>query len=190
MNETYRNLRERLDGTLQFLPDKPEETVDSTLHALWMTAAGTPMSAEAAADATLPELDAKARAMLDSLIDQRIAGIPLAHITGRQRFLDIARGDRAEELVLFADRALDLDLELRETVRDRLRVLRQLGVLGGDDLLLVLDLRHVARGGPCGLVLRDEEISPVTGTNLHDLARLAEVVDIFTEDDLHDVLSF
>jgi release factor glutamine methyltransferase len=89
MNEAYRELRERLDGKLQFLPDKPEETVDSTLHALWMSAAGRPMSAEAAVDATLPDLDARARALLESLIEHRLAGIPLAHITGRQRFLDI-----------------------------------------------------------------------------------------------------
>ena len=89
MNEAYRTLRGRLDGTLQFLPDKPEETVDSTLRALWMTAAGSPMSAEAAVEAKLPELDAKGLALLDSLIEQRLAGIPLAHITGRQRFLDI-----------------------------------------------------------------------------------------------------
>ena len=90
MNEVYRTLRERLDGKVQFLPDKPEETVDSTLRALWLTAAGTPMSAEAAVEtAELPALDTSARAMLDSLVDQRLAGIPLAHITGRQRFLDM-----------------------------------------------------------------------------------------------------
>jgi len=118
MNEAYRNLRERLHGTLQFLPDKPEETVDSTLHALWMTAAGTPMSAEAAGDVTLPELDAKGRAMLDSLIEQRIAGIPLAHITGRQRFLDIELLAGHEALVprketeLLARIAIELGKEL------------------------------------------------------------------------------
>ncbi len=90
MNEVYRTLRERLDGKVQFLPDKPEETVDSTLRALWLTAAGTPVSAEAAVEtAELPALDTRARAMLDSLVDQRLAGIPLAHITGRQRFLDL-----------------------------------------------------------------------------------------------------
>jgi release factor glutamine methyltransferase len=118
MNEVYRNLRDRLDGTLQFLPDKPEETVDSTLRALWLAAAGTPMSAEAASGSDLPALDAQGRETLDALIERRIAGAPLAHITGRQRFLDVEMLAGPEALVprketeLLARTAIELARDL------------------------------------------------------------------------------
>lgn len=73
---------------LNVLNDKPEETADSTLRALWLVAAGTPMSAEqATAEAALPALDAAAVARLRTLLAERLAGTPLAHLTGRQRFM-------------------------------------------------------------------------------------------------------
>ena len=74
-------------GKLNVLHDKPEETADSTLRALWQVAAGTPMSAEQAAEAALPPLDAAAVARLRALLAERLAGTPLAHLTGRQRFM-------------------------------------------------------------------------------------------------------
>lgn len=85
----YRSLRERLAQALQFLPDKPEETADSTLHALWHAAAGAPKSAAAALAAGLPVLDDGGRMALEALVAQRLAGVPLAHLVGRQQFLGI-----------------------------------------------------------------------------------------------------
>ncbi|KRA53178.1 hypothetical protein ASD77_00280 [Pseudoxanthomonas sp. Root65] len=69
--------------------DKPEETPENTLRALWATAAGTPLSAVAADGIALPALDADAMRRLDDLLSQRLAGVPLAHLTGRQHFLGI-----------------------------------------------------------------------------------------------------
>ena len=40
MSNMYMVLHKRLASGLQLLPDKPEETVDSTLRALWHMAAG------------------------------------------------------------------------------------------------------------------------------------------------------
>jgi release factor glutamine methyltransferase len=74
-------------GKLNVLHDKPEETADSTLRALWLVAADMPMSAEQAAGAALPTLDAAAVARLRALLAERLAGTPLAHLTGRQRFM-------------------------------------------------------------------------------------------------------
>lgn len=74
---------------LAILPDKPEETATSTLRALWRAAAGAPLSVEAAETADLAALDAGGMAALDALIARRLEGVPLAHLTGRQRFLDI-----------------------------------------------------------------------------------------------------
>ena len=161
MNEAYRNLRARLDGKLQFLPDKPEETVDSTLHALWMTAAGAPMSAEAAVDIRLPELDAKALKLLDSLIEQRLAGIPLAHITGRQRFLDFEMLAGHEALVprketeLLAELAIDLGKDL---AAERAGVLA-IDVCTGCGNVALAIARHVPAARVFGADLSEEAVS-------------------------------
>jgi len=61
-------LVDRLAKAIQFLPDKPEETPESTLRALWLTASGQPVSAEQAMELVLPELDASQAATLESLI--------------------------------------------------------------------------------------------------------------------------
>jgi len=89
MNRQYAELLERFATELTFLPDKPEETAESTLRALWFAAAGTPRSAEAALDGSLPELDANGESRLDALVQKRLDKVPLAHLTGRQRFVDM-----------------------------------------------------------------------------------------------------
>jgi release factor glutamine methyltransferase len=85
----YRELLVETTTRLQVLNDKPEETVESTLRALWHTAAGAPMSAERASAIALPALDSAAVARLRELLAQRFTGVPLAHLTGRQRFMDM-----------------------------------------------------------------------------------------------------
>ncbi|HUQ10653.1 MAG TPA: peptide chain release factor N(5)-glutamine methyltransferase [Steroidobacteraceae bacterium] len=87
MNPLYQEQLEKITGVLTFLPDKPEETPDSTLRALWHLAAGRALSAEAAMKGELPALDETARARLIALLDKRCAGVPLAHLTGRQNFV-------------------------------------------------------------------------------------------------------
>ncbi len=81
-------LRHVLDQ-LSAQPDLPEETTDATLRALWHAAAGQPLSASAASEAALPALDEAGLLRLRQLAGQRLAGTPLAHLTGRQRFLDM-----------------------------------------------------------------------------------------------------
>ena len=99
MDDTYRKLRERLAAGLNLLPDKPEESPESTLRALWYTAAGHPCSAAAALHGELPELLANGLPLqtLELFVARRLAGEPLAHITGRQRFmgLDMLSGPQA-----------------------------------------------------------------------------------------------
>jgi len=69
-------------------PDKPDETVESTLHALWHTAAGAPCSA-ARASTPLTALNAVSQQQLRELVSRRLAGEPLAYLTGRQQFMGI-----------------------------------------------------------------------------------------------------
>jgi len=85
----YLELYARLTAELKTLPDKPEETSESTLRALWQTAAGAPMSAEFAMTHELPALNPQQEGALRDLLTRRLAGTPLAHLTGRQRFMDM-----------------------------------------------------------------------------------------------------
>jgi release factor glutamine methyltransferase len=85
----FDRLLAELDQRLQTLPDKPEENSDNTLRALWHCAAGQPLSAELAMTVPLPELTFETHALLAELIERRLQGVPLAHLTGRQRFMGL-----------------------------------------------------------------------------------------------------
>lgn len=84
--DLYNELHTFLSDGIRLLPDKPEETIDSTLRALWMTASGQPMPPEATEGISLPVLSSDAIAELKVFISKRLSGIPLAYITNRQRF--------------------------------------------------------------------------------------------------------
>jgi release factor glutamine methyltransferase len=99
MNERFATLLAQLTATLQTLPDKPEETPESTLRALWHTAAGRPMSAALSLTTELPALDANGDAVLQALLSRRRAGEPLAHLTGRQYFMGLEMLAGPEALV-------------------------------------------------------------------------------------------
>ncbi|WP_374454032.1 class I SAM-dependent methyltransferase [Nocardioides sp.] len=79
----------RLEAEVSILPDHPEETPDSTLRALWSTAAGRPLSVQAAADQALEPLTPEGERLLAALVERRITGSPLAHLTGRQSFMGV-----------------------------------------------------------------------------------------------------
>ena len=85
----FQDLIAQLSFGLSLLPDKPEETPDSTLRALWHAAAGVPVSVQKASTSPLPSLDATGVERLQTFIAQRVAGIPLAHLTGRQHFMGL-----------------------------------------------------------------------------------------------------
>lgn len=90
MNAIYDRLLQDLTQRLITLPDKPAETPETTLRALWFAAAGQPRSAVASAGTeALPllEPDGGASQVLRELVARRLAGEPLAHITGRQHFM-------------------------------------------------------------------------------------------------------
>jgi release factor glutamine methyltransferase len=86
---SYRLLLERLNNSRLSQPDKPDETPESTLRALCFAAAGSPVSVRKAATAILPELDKDGLSKLERLIELRLSGIPLAHLTGRQNFMGL-----------------------------------------------------------------------------------------------------
>jgi len=87
--ELFIELTSELSNTFQFLDDKPEETLESTLKACWFKSAGIPKSAIKAMEEPLPQLNEKQIKVLLQLIGQRQKNIPLAHLTGRQNFMGI-----------------------------------------------------------------------------------------------------
>jgi release factor glutamine methyltransferase len=107
-------LRGRLEHLLQTLPDKPEETADSTLRCLWHLAAGNPLSPDAAVEQPLDALTGAMQSSLLRLVEQRISGIPLGHLCGRQRFmgLELLAGPQAliprRETELLAQAVIDI----------------------------------------------------------------------------------
>ena len=127
-SELYTDLLTRLAGSLVFLPDKPEETAETTLAALWCAAAGTPLSVEAAAARPLADLDGEQQTALRAFVQQRLAGKPLAHITGRQQFMgiELLASDEAliprKETEILGRAAVGLLREMAETA-ESLRVL-------------------------------------------------------------------
>ena len=106
-----------LEGSWVGLPDKPEETPETTLRALWFVAAGDPRSVEAAATTQLPPLSASEQEELRRLVERRRSGVPLAHLTGRQSFMGLE--------LLAGPEALVPRKETEILGRAALRVLRQ-----------------------------------------------------------------
>jgi len=89
LEDLYAALKLKLESNLRLLEDKPEETVESTIKALWNKANGNAMSAEKAANVPLVELSEQQITLMHQLIEKRLNGEPLAHITGRQSFMGI-----------------------------------------------------------------------------------------------------
>lgn len=85
----YDTLLAQLRSELRTLPDKPDESVEATLQALWHRAAGRALSVQAAQETPLPALDAAGEARLRELLARRLAGVPLAHLTERERFMGL-----------------------------------------------------------------------------------------------------
>jgi release factor glutamine methyltransferase len=88
-DELYIKIRTDLANQLHFSDDKPEETIDSSLKALWLLASGIHKSAKEALTLPLPDLSEQQVNKLHQFIDQRLKGKPLAYITGRQSFMGI-----------------------------------------------------------------------------------------------------
>jgi len=89
IDEYFSQLRRSIEDKFIFSEDKPEETLDSTLKALWFAASGIPKSAEEASQLLLPELTVSQIELLHQLLDKRLNNTPLAHIIRKQRFMGI-----------------------------------------------------------------------------------------------------
>ena len=120
-DEFFSQLTRNIENKINFLEDKPEETIYSTIKALWFAACGSPKSAEAAVELELPELTSSQTKLLHQLIERRLNNTPLAHISGRQRFMgiDFICDSRAliprKETEILGWKALELSFQLAQT---------------------------------------------------------------------------
>jgi release factor glutamine methyltransferase len=137
----------RLAESMRLLPDKPDETAQATARALWHLAAGARLSLHGAWEKALPQLDAQGCQRLAALIEERVRGVPLAHLTGMQRFmgLDLLAGKEAliprKETELLGQAALDHLRELAVTRQELLVI----DVCTGSGNLAVAMAHYVAR---------------------------------------------
>jgi release factor glutamine methyltransferase len=89
MQSLFRALLDELRGHFQPQHDKPDETPEAVLRALWFRAAGTPMSIARINGGDLPRIGAEGIETLKSLLARKHDGVPLAHLTGRQDFMGL-----------------------------------------------------------------------------------------------------
>lgn len=85
----FQKYKDEMEGKLSILIDKSEENAHNTLCALWHTASGNRLSAISANNLDLPFLASSQYILLEELIQSRLAGIPLAHLTERQHFMGL-----------------------------------------------------------------------------------------------------
>jgi len=85
----FKNILLKIEDKLNILADKSEENAHNTLCALWQTAAGNRVSAISAQKLELPFLATIQHIFLEELIENRLSGVPLAHLTERQHFMGL-----------------------------------------------------------------------------------------------------
>ncbi|HID70864.1 MAG TPA: peptide chain release factor N(5)-glutamine methyltransferase [Desulfobacterales bacterium] len=170
-NELWKELLHNLVQELDILPDKAEETPETTLSALWWKACGNPLSVVAAKNnIDLPELSSGQEKILRELIDRRLSGVPLAHLTGRQHFMGL-------ELLASAD-ALVPRKETELLAGEALNLLKKMAT--GEDHLVYIDVCTGAGNLPVALASQVPGVKAFAADLSADAVHLAqENVDFF-----------
>lgn len=126
--ELFEHISNDVKEKIQFLKDKPEENIETTLKALWLTASGTPVSAARALGMVIPDLTEEQIEKLHQLIHRRMNNTPLAHLTSRQNFMgiELISDERAliprKETEILGHKALEI-ADLISQLKDNITVI-------------------------------------------------------------------
>jgi release factor glutamine methyltransferase len=99
MQFLFQALLDELRGHFQAQHDKPDETPEAVLRALWFRAAGTPMSITRINGSALPHIGNAEVEALKALLARKRDGVPLAHLIGRQDFMGLELFASPEALI-------------------------------------------------------------------------------------------
>src|SRR5271165_2755036 len=122
---------------------------------------------------------------LDGLGDVDLALVHL-EVLRRERFGDVAAGDGAEHLLVFAGLALKGERNVIQQSDLLLRALEFRGGFLGQGGADTLQCFHVAASGFDGHFAREQKITGVAGLDGDDVAAVAELFDVFLKNDFHD----
>lgn len=98
-SSNVQNIIREMSDRIKPLEDKPEESFEATIRSLLLYAGGIPVSAEKSLEMELINLDESQEKEFAAACQRRLVGEPLAHITKRQRFLEIEMIAGKEALV-------------------------------------------------------------------------------------------
>src|SRR5271165_1636275 len=122
---------------------------------------------------------------LDGLGDVDLALVHL-EVLRRERFGDVAAGDGAEHLLVFAGFTLKGERNVIQQSDLLLRALEFRGGFFGQGGADTLQCFHVAASGFDGHFAREQKIAGVAGLDGDDVAAVAELFDVFLKNDFHD----
>lgn len=184
--ELFNKICKELEGKLQFLDDKPEENIASTVKALWLTVSGNPVSALKSNKTEVTELPEVNEDKLKELIQKRLLNIPLSHLTRRQNFMGIEFISDSRALIprleteILGNKALEISLE---TSKNKNQIMVMDVCCGSGNLALAL----ASLNKKCKVLASDisEEAIELTNENISflNLSDRVEAVcsDLFAE---------
>lgn len=143
---------EKLTASLELLADKPEETAETTLKALWALSQGQPMSSVKAQAFIITPLSTKQENTLLAHIQQRIKGTPLSHITGRQAFMGLEMLSSKDALIPRKETEILANLAIKciEQLPDEQKTVRIIDVCTGSGnlaLAVLAQCQHIEAWG-------------------------------------------
>ncbi len=159
--ELYAACLRRIESESQPLPDKPEETPPAVLRALWFAAASQPRSLTAAQAGALPSLGESGAVKLNTLIERKIAGVPLAHLVGYQHFMELAFRATPQALIPRKETEL-LGWAALELLRERIdsgSIGQVIDVGTGSGNLAIALAYYEPRCAVCGIDISGEAIA-------------------------------
>ena len=185
MNELYKRLLLKLENSFKALPDKSEETAENTLRALWLAASGTLVAVTLAHQHELTPLSNSEIFSLESLIEKRLKGTPLAHLTMRQEFLGVEFLSDPRALIPRKETEIlgNICIDAIKKVNEQIAIPRVIDVCTGSGNLAIAFAHYAPQARIWAADLSDEAVSlaQANARHTHVEERVAFVSGDFLE---------